>query len=93
MITYISTAGADKVISTGPARLKRIIFGADTGSAVIEVSNSATDGDGNIVLKLTGSTLMTSVGSLEVDAEFNMGICADIANQADTSFVWEPIAN
>ena len=54
---YIATAAANSVVTSKPAFLKAIIVGADVGSSVIEVSNSATDGDGNIKMKLSGSTL------------------------------------
>lgn len=91
--TYVASAGADNVIATGKAILHRILIGADVSSSVLEISDSASDGDGNIKIKLTGNTLMTSTGGcIEVGAQFDNGITADIANQTDVTFVWEPIA-
>ncbi len=89
MITYHAAAGANKVVSTGPAILKRIIVGEDVGSSKIEVSNSPDDGDGNVQVYLEGATLL---GVYEIDAIFNKGICADLTNQTNVSFVWEPIS-
>lgn len=89
MITYIAAAGADNVISTGPAYLDRIIVGKDVGSSVIEISNDPADGDGNIQVYLAGNTLL---GVYEIGAEFNKGICADLTNQTDVAFVWRPMS-
>lgn len=89
MITYIAAAGTDKVISTKPAILERIIVGADVGSSIIEVSDSATDGDGDVKILLSGSALS---GVYEVRAEFRNGITADITLQSNVSFVWRPMA-
>ena len=89
MITYVAAAGVNEVISTGPAILERIIVGADVGSSVIEVSNSASDGDGDVKVLLAGDALK---GVYEVRAEFRDGITADITLQSNISFVWRPMA-
>jgi len=89
MITYVATAGVDEVIATCPAYLERIIVGKDVGSSIVEVSNSAADGDGNVQVYLEGSTLS---GVYEVGSEFNKGICADITLQSNITFVWRPIS-
>ena len=89
MITYVETTGADKVISTSAAYLERIIVGKSVGSSVIEISNSPSDGDGDIKVYLAGDTL---VGEYAIGAEFNKGICADLTNQTNVSFVWAPMA-
>jgi len=89
MITYVAAAGDDKVISTGPAVLERIIVGLDVGSSVIEVSDSPTTGDADIKVYLAGDTL---IGTYEVRAEFRKGISADLANQTNVSFVWHPMS-
>jgi len=86
-ITYYATGGADKVISTKAALLEKIIVGTDIGSSIIEVSDSIDDGDGNIKIVLSGSTLQ---GVYEVNAIFSKGIAADITNQTNVSFVWKP---
>lgn len=90
---YFATAGENKVISTGPAVLLAIIFGADVGSAVVEVSDSPSDGDGNVKLYFSGSTLASSIGCVEnINAHFEKGICADLTNQTHVTFVWAPTA-
>ncbi len=91
MITWLPTAGANQVVATGPAILKRIIIGRDVANGAIEVSNSKTDGDGNILVDLAGSTLMTSCGGfVEVGDVFDVGITVDLTNQTMVGFVWEP---
>lgn len=91
--TYQAAAAADVVVATGKAILHRIIVGADVASAVIEVSDSPSDGDGNVKIYVGGSTIMTSVGGvIEVGAIFNDGICADLTNQTKVTFIWEPLA-
>lgn len=91
---YQAAAAADVVVSTGPAILEKIIIGADVASAVIEVSDSASDGDGNVQIYLAGSTLMTSCGGeVIVGATFQHGICADLTNQTNVTFVWRPMAS
>jgi len=91
--TYKATAGADQVISTGKSILHAIIIGADVASSVIEVSDSATDGDGNVKIYLAGSTLMTSTGgAIKVGALFPNGITVDTTNQTHVTYIWEPIA-
>jgi len=92
--TYLSAAGDNQIISSGPAILHKIIVGADTGSAVIEVSNSPTDGDVNLVAKFTGSTLMTALaGGIVLDLVCRAGITLDLTNQADVTVLWRPTIN
>ena len=89
---YQGAAAADVVVSTKPAILHRILVGADVGSAVIEVSDHISDGDGNVKIKYTGSTLMTATGGvIEVGAIFRDGITADLTNQTDVTFVHSPV--
>lgn len=91
-ITFFATAGANKVIATGPAVLERIIIGKDVANSIIEVSNDTADGDADVQIYLEGSTLLTtSDGVIEVNAEFTKGISADLTNQTHVGFVWRPI--
>lgn len=91
--TYFATAGANKVVATGKAILHRIIIGADVASSVVEVSDSPSDGDGDVQIYLAGSTLLTATGGvIEVGAVFEDGICADLTNQTQVTFIWEPVA-
>ena len=88
--TYHAAAGADKVVATGPAVLERIIIGKDVASAVVEVSDHATDGDADVKVYLEGSTLHTTAAVVEVGVVFRKGICADLTNQTNVTFVWRP---
>lgn len=75
---YIATAGDNKIISAVPAYLEKITIGKDVASSIIEVSDSATDGDGNIKLHKEGDALMTANGGeIYVNALFSAGIAAD----------------
>ena len=88
---YQAAAAANVVVSATPAILVGMIIGADVGSAVIEVSDHASDGDGNVEIELTGSTLMTSCGGyVPVGAYFATGIAADLTNQTDVTFIIIP---
>jgi len=86
---YRATAGADVVVTTQPALLIRILVGKDVSSGIIEVSDSKTDGDGNVKIYAEGSTLMTANGgAIEVGAVFENGITADLTNQTNVTFVF-----
>lgn len=89
--TYQAAAAANVVVSNGKAILERILIGADVASSVIEISDHASDGDGNVKIKYTGSALMTASGGvIEVGALFKNGITADLTNQTDVVFIWTP---
>ena len=90
---YQAAPDTDVVIATGPAILEKIIIGADVAASTIEVSDSVDDGDGDVKIFLTGSTLMTSCGGeIICGVSFVKGICADIAAQTNITFVWRPQA-
>lgn len=82
---YIATAGADKVITAKPAFLERIIVGKSVGSSIVEVSNHATDGDGDVRVYLEGDTL---IGTYDIGCFFSKGICADLTNQTNVTFIF-----
>lgn len=84
-IKYQATAAANVVVKASAGFLERIIVGADVGSSVVEISNHASDGDGNVVFYLAGDTLQ---GVYEVNAEFSAGICADLTNQTHVTFIY-----
>lgn len=91
-LTYQAAAAANVVVTAKPAFLHKIIVGADVATSTIEVSDHASDGDSNVKIFLTGSTLMTSLGGeVEVNAVFGKGITADLTNQTNVHFVWKPI--
>ena len=83
-LTYHAAAGADKVIKAAPGLLHSIIVGKDVAGGIIEVSDHATDGDGEIRVYLGDP----AVGTYLIDAEFTVGITADITTQTNVTFVW-----
>lgn len=83
-ITYQAGAGANVVIATGEAFLKAIIIGKDVSGGIVEVSDSATDGDGDVKVYLEDP----AVGIYEVNAKFSTGITSDITTQTNVSFIW-----
>lgn len=82
--TYQAAAATDVVVSALPAFLHSIIVGEVQAGGIIEVSDHASDGDGNVVLFIDDAT----VGTILVDAAFDVGICADITTQTHVSFIW-----
>lgn len=90
---YQAAAAANVVVAKNKAVLHRILIGKDVSTATIEVSDSATDGDGNVKVYAEGSTLMTANGGvIEVGALFENGITADLTNQTNVTFIWDPVA-
>ena len=83
---YQATAAANVVVTAKPAILLRIIVGKDVGSSVVEVSDHASDGDGNVKIYLEGDTLK---GVYEINATFNTGICVDLTNQTNITFIYK----
>lgn len=87
--TYQAAAAANVVVSATGAYLHKVIIGADVSTATVEISDSATDGDGNVKVLLTGNTLMTSTGGeVDIDVYFGQGIAADLTNQTNVTFIW-----
>lgn len=87
-MVYKSGTGDNQVVMTGKCVLQRIIVGADVASSVIEVSDSATDGDVNKVIHLAGSALK---GVYEINAFFEKGITVDQTNQTHVTYVVAPV--
>lgn len=87
---YQAAAAANVVVKNKPGYLLGIIIGDDVGSAVIEVSNHATDGDGNVVIYLADDTLHTTTGGyVPVNAWFSTGITVDQTNQTHCTYVYK----
>ena len=82
--TYQAAAAADIIVKASPGLLHSIIVGKDVAGGIIEVSDHATDGDGNVVLYLADP----DVGTYLVDAEFAVGIAVDMTTQTNVTFVW-----
>ena len=86
---YLASSGANQIITAKRAFLHRIIIGKDVASAIIEVSDNASDGNGNVKIYLASSTLLADTsGLIEVGAEFPNGITADLTNQTNVTFVY-----
>lgn len=77
---YLASAGANQVISAKPIVLKRITIGKSVASSVVEVSDHASDGDGNVKIYLEGSTLQ---GTWDFDLKFDVGCTIDLTNQTN----------
>ena len=88
--SYVAAAGADNVIKATRGFLRSIIIGKWVTGGVIEVSDHATDGDGNVVIKLTSGATDESgfPKTIEVNAKFGVGICADITGTTDVTFIY-----
>ncbi len=84
-IYYTATAGANKIVTAKPAYLHRIIVGKDVASSVIEVSDNASDGDGNVKVYLEGNALG---GVHEVGSVFTNGVTMDITNQTNVTIIY-----
>ena len=83
--TYQAAAAADVVVKATQGFLHAIIIGKAVGAgAIVEVSDHASDGDANVQVYLEAPT----VGTYLVDAMFTVGICADLTNQTNVTFVW-----
>jgi len=80
---HVSSGAINTIVKASPGFLHAIIFGGVTSAAggQIEVSDSATDGDGNKVVDLLNPT----VGTYIVDAYFATGIAADTNNGVQTT--------
>jgi len=83
-LTYQAAATPDVIIKATPGLLHSIIVGEDQAGGIIEVSDHATDGDGNVVIYLKDP----DVGVYPIDAEFEVGIAADLTTQTHITFVW-----
>lgn len=92
---YSAAAGANIVVCAKPAKLIGIFVGKDVASSVIEISDHASDGDGNVQFYWEGSTLMTQLkggvmfGPNGVD--FQKGITLDLTNQTFVTVLYAPI--
>ena len=83
--TYQATADINVIIKATQAFLHAIIIGKNVGAgAIVEVSDHATDGNGNVQVYLEAP----AVGTYLVDAMFDVGICADLTLQTNVTFVW-----
>lgn len=83
-LTYQAAAAANVVVKAAPGILYGITVGKDVAGGIIEVSDSATDGDANVVYYLEDP----NVGYYPVNGVFSVGITADITTQTNVTFHW-----
>lgn len=83
-MTYQAAAAANVIVSATPAFLHSIVVGEDKAGGIIEVSDHATDGDGNVVLMIKDPL----PGTYLIDAAFDVGIAVDMTTQTCCTFVW-----
>jgi hypothetical protein len=88
ILRYQASPATDVVVSVGPSYLEGIIFGANNGSAQVQVSDHESSGSGNVVMQINGDTLLTSAGGyMPVNAHFDRGIVCNIVNQTQITFI------
>lgn len=85
--SYHATAGANKVIKNSAGFLHAIGVGTSVASSVIEVSDHASDGDGNVKIYLAGDTIGPAV--YPVNMTMSSGITVDITNQTHCTFIYK----
>jgi hypothetical protein len=96
---YQAAAAANVVIKASAGYLKGIILGGlPIADAIIEVSDHASDGDGNVQILAIGGDGTDSLleqtlvdkhsGYIPVEADFATGITADITAQTHVTFIF-----
>lgn len=89
--TYVATAADNNIIKAKPGYLHSIIIGEWVTGGTVEVSDSATDGNGNVKIFLQAGATDASgfPKTVLVNAQFDIGITADVgASQTKVTFVW-----
>lgn len=84
-MTYQAAAAANVVVSATPAFLHAIIIGKAVPNGILEISNHASDGDGNVQIFIDTCTCPAFT---IVNALFDVGICADMTLQTNVTFIW-----
>lgn len=94
LMVYQATAAADVVVSAAPAYLHAIICGAWVTNGTIEVSDHASNGDGNVKIFITMAA--TNIDGfpkvIPVNAYFATGICADQTDATQVTYIYSPVA-
>ena len=81
---YQAAAAANVVVKATPGHLHAIVVGKDVAGGIIEVSDHASDGDGNVQVYLEDP----AVGTYIVDAYFATGICVDQTTQTNITYIY-----
>ena len=88
--TYVAAAGADNVIKASAGFLHSIILGKWVTGGTVEVSDHASDGDGNVKIFLQSGAVDESgfPKTILVNAKFAVGITADLIGTTNVTFIW-----
>lgn len=88
---YQASASADVVIKDSAGYLEGIIIGKFVSGGVVEVSDHASDGDGNVKVYLETSSSDTGFPKyIPVKAKFSTGITADLTGtQSNVTFIYK----
>jgi len=89
-ITYQAAAAADVVVKASAGFLHSIILGKWVTGGTVEVSDHASDGDGNVKIFLqSGATDESGFPkTIPVNANFATGITADLIGTTNVTFIW-----
>jgi len=89
-IAYQAAASANVVVKATPGFLHAIVVGAWIANGTIEVSDHASDGDGNVKIFITEAA--TNIDGFPktfiVDANFAVGICVDQTTAIQVSYIY-----
>ena len=87
---YQGAAAADIVVKGSAGFLHAIILGKWVTGGTVEVSDHASDGDGNVKIKLTSGATDESgfPKTIPVNAIFTVGITADTIGSTDVTFIY-----
>ena len=87
---YIAAPAADEVVKAGAGFVHAVILGAWVTGGTVEISDHATDGDGNVKVKLTAGTTDESgfPKTILVDAEFLTGITVDTIGLTQVTIIY-----
>ena len=87
---YIAAPTADSVVKASAGFLHAIILGAWVTGGTVEVSDHASDGDGNVKIKLTAGATDESgfPKTVLVDSVFGTGITVDTIGLTDVTLLY-----
>ena len=84
---YAAAAAVNEVVKASAGTLIGIVIGKTVANSIIEISDHASDGDGNVQIYLDAPVQGTYMFGNGVD--FSVGICADITLAEHTTFIYE----
>ena len=89
-IAYQAAAAANVVVKAAPGFLHAIVVGKWVTNGTIEVSDHASDGDGNVKVFITmaATNIDGFPKTIPVNANFAVGICADQTDALQVSYIY-----